>query len=797
MGDDGANAAGPSARFLRHHLGRAFPVDFQHQKAHALNIAPSTLSKVLTGRRPAGAAVLASMATAVRSALPGIDDTDFKVAYRYLREVERGLRPHRDRPPELAKPFLGPGDGGATPPTHDDASARPPVAAPDPELPAAVRRVAEAARTTLQPDVLPPLARRSLRATILEPIAVGLTADAPRIVALVGPAGFGKTVLLGQLYDELPAIGAEWTAIVRGGEVQRVLDAPDRLAVACGLVASGIARSIVELAEEMGRAHGRGAVLVDTLDAVLTPALVPALRDVFEGLVATGTTVVFTCREHEYEVLEPLSHSFPGLAPRMHRRTVPLFDYPDEVERAALGFLADHPAIDARDGRGFVDGLLALAADSVPLKEITQNPLLLALLCDLFGEQGFVPPDLTASRLWERYWFDRVARVRKAGPSSPVGRVKQRLALAVARGLFALSTETLCLSMYEHDVELPAEAGTADEAWRDLLSEGVIKREEPSGRVGFFHQTLLEYAIARHLTGARGEDDLEAVFERAARAGNGARGLQLWPVIRQVLAIADDGACARWLERLDRRALPAFRAAALALTSREQADLLARVREWALAPGPDVGAEQRAQLQREWLRALEGAVPSLAPAAFEGALAVLARGESEAATLATETAARLIRRFGDRLPERRVVDAVETIGRASSSAARHNSLMGKLLGTFAAAARPLDRVDLAALRDSYAGLPSGLRPRVIELHLAAEVGGVDAVGLGELSRLATPLPLGGDGGRAPAVTLVARSCGRDEIVARLVARDFDTTWTGVFAAAAGRAAADDDAALTR
>lgn len=654
----------------------------------------------------------------------------------------------------------------------------------DLEVVAAVRRVAEGARPALEPHVLPRIARRPLQASIFSPIADGLREPKPRIVAVVGPAGIGKTVILGQVYDSLKEVGAAWVVVIRCSDVQSVLDEPDSLPLAFGLVASGIKRSVVDLAHELRDGHGRGAVLIDTLDAILTTSLVPRLRNVFEGLAAAQTTVVFSCREHEYELLEPLQESFFGLSRQMHRRGVPMFAYPEEVREAALGFVKDSPDIDERAGGVFVDGMLGLAADNVRLQEITQSPLLLALLCSLFGREGFVPPDLTVSRLWERYWHDKVARSRLTGVPSPLGRKKERLCIELARSLFALSERTLCLSMYEHDVDLPTDDSITNEAWTELLSEGVIKREAPAGRVRFFHQTLLEYAIARYLTSKEGRTDLAELFRQAGGATDGATGAHVWPVVRQVLAIADYADCSGLLEKLDRRALPAFRAAALAVTSREEPALLQYVRDWALKQG---GA-----FQKEWLRALEGVSGSLAEAAFDGALLVLARGEKGNATAATEAAAGLIVRFGDRLPEHRVADVIEAIRQASPSADRNHSLMGKLLAVFTEAPKPRDHHELSTLRACYASLPAAARNRVIGLHLAAGVDGADQA---ELLRLAMGFPLGGDDERKDAVALVTLTCSAEDILARLAADDLQRTWVGTFAAAAGRAAARDDAVL--
>jgi hypothetical protein len=139
---------------------------------------------------------------------------------------------------------------------------------------------------------------------------------------------------------------------------------------------------------------------------------VPAFGQMLRQLLDVGVTVVFTCRDHEYkDYLEPAHERLPGLAPAIDRLAVPNFTTA-EIRAAAIAFFHTlEPGI-TEHGQAFADKILQLSADHRPLQEIIQNPLLLALLCDLFARDGNVPPDLTVSKLYQRYWQEKIASSR-------------------------------------------------------------------------------------------------------------------------------------------------------------------------------------------------------------------------------------------------------------------------------------------------------------------------------------------------------------------------------------------------
>jgi hypothetical protein len=198
--------------------------------------------------------------------------------------------------------------------------------------------------------------------------------------------------------------------------------------------------TITEIASRLTAEHGRGVLLIDTLDLVINKQLRPAFCSVLRQLTDSGTTVVFTCRDHEYnDYLEQYSDKLPGLKESIDRYNVPEFTS-SEVRKAAEVFVKNRGRDFPDRGRAFADKIFALSADThtpEKLREIIHNPLLLALLCDLFARDGNVPPDLTVSKLYRRYWNEKIAYSRSDDSQySLLAIEKENFCLAVAKALF-------------------------------------------------------------------------------------------------------------------------------------------------------------------------------------------------------------------------------------------------------------------------------------------------------------------------------------------------------------------------
>ena len=169
-------------------------------------------------------------------------------------------------------------------------------------------------------------------------------------------------------------------------------------------------------------------LLIDTLDLIINRSIVKAFAQVMRDLVELGVTVLFTCRDREYaDYLQPSNKCLPGLSHALDSYHVPNFSKSEIRLAAETFFRQQDPSIadqtnnsqtndsqtnDSQTNRGaiFADNILNLSADNRSLQDILENPLLLALLCELFAAEGNVPPDLTVSKLYQRYWQEKVTQ---------------------------------------------------------------------------------------------------------------------------------------------------------------------------------------------------------------------------------------------------------------------------------------------------------------------------------------------------------------------------------------------------
>ena len=486
----------------------------------------------------------------------------------------------------------------------------PPTRTPThPHLLTATQTQATAAREALNPRILERIPRAVVREKYLPAIARGVHEQKERLIAIIGPAGYGKSTILGDIYDELLAAETPWVGLVLGsslslstsylgfrsyGLVASTMAGPmpsgpsqnqqEMIANALGQSLCGESRSVVEVCQDLTQTQGRGVLLIDTLDLVVNRDFVVAFGAMMRQVLAGGTTVVFTCRDHEYnDYLEPVNQRLPGLSQAADRYAVPNFSTA-EIRAAAVAFFRTLAPEQPERGQTFADKVLALSTDNRSLRDILENPLLLALLCDLFGEAGDVPLDLTVSKLYQRYWQEKVAYSRiDQSHHAPLAIEKDSLCLAMARRLFELSESRLCESFYRDDLGLSFTPAVLA-AYNDLLSEGVLA-PLGSGKVHFFHQTLLEYAIAYWLTRQSAMAQRCHFFEQLQQPDAQVQRTHWLPVLRQFLAIVDEAEFEAWVAQLDLNAMGIFGAVAYAAVSRDRPDALRRLLPTALNLG--------------------------------------------------------------------------------------------------------------------------------------------------------------------------------------------------------------------
>jgi len=579
----------------------------------------------------------------------------------------------------------------------------------------AVTSNASRTRKALDPYILPPIRRESFLERCLTQICGGVEGK-QRVVPILGAAGYGKSTLLGSLYDALIAEGiGGWIALVRCDDL---VEQSDRLTEELGAKVSDTRLSIIEAAQQLTAHHGRGILLLDTLDIVLTKPLVPIFRGMLAQLLECGTTIAFTCRDNDYaDFFEPYHQSFAGFREAVYDGCKITPFQPEEVAEAAGRFAAlkpDYPTLESQTA--FAERILALSADSVSLTEIVTHPLLLALLCELFAEAQVVPEDLTVSQLYDIYWNWKISKVRHQHQSPRIGKTQEKLCLFLAETLYQNSGERLRDFLYENQFDL---TGSADfEAYTALRSEGVLK-EFGNSRIGFFHQTFLEYAIARWLNATASGELTQAQIRRQLQSNSQATPHYLWPIFRQYLTLVTLADFEQICQELDWQQLLPFRVIAFAAVSRIEPDasgILRPMLEMALVGDyafletllVAVNSAPIRHRQRGWeivLRSLSAVPKELINKTLEIAADWIVQSDAE------------LQRFQD------TIAALNASALASTRLG--HTLWGKLLGDYyrkiRAQGKAINLQVLGILQQQYASFGSNVRAIVIDLYLSPEV----------------------------------------------------------------------------
>ncbi|NEQ44341.1 MAG: hypothetical protein F6K00_12605 [Leptolyngbya sp. SIOISBB] len=601
---------------------------------------------------------------------------------------------------------------------------------------------ATAAREALTPRILERIPRQVVRQKYLPAITRGGNGQ-DRVVAIIGPAGYGKSTILGNVYDELVAVATPWVGLIlcsslslstgylgfmSYGMVAATFVSPagagatgpshhqqEMVDAAIGQSLCGETRSVVQVAQALTATLGRGVLLIDTLDLVINRDFVITFGNLLRQLVAGGTTVVFTCRDYEYsDFLEPPHQRLPGLAQVLDRYAVPDFTTA-EIRAAATAFFHKLTPDEPQRGIAFAENVLALSADNRSLREILENPLLLALLCDLFGREGNVPPDLTVSKLYQRYWREKVVFSRiDQSHFAPLALVKERVCLQIAEHFFARSHTRLQESFYQDELGVEHTAETIA-ALTDLLSEGVLT-QLVSGKLHFFHQTLLEYAIAYWLTRQSAAAARTEFFEHLKDPQTQGQRTHWLPILRQFLAIVEEADFEAGLQQLDLDNMGIFGAVAYAAVSRDLPDALRQLLPIALQMG-----ETHQQRLRQ---ALAAAPRQLIETVWDVLLTLMTQAEhvtaSNTVQMVGELLARWWRSLSDRLPDALTAVAarpVQSHGQFPNGYDDRPQLLGWLLQPCwpLIQAQPTGSV-LTALRQQVSLLGHGSCAQLIDCH---------------------------------------------------------------------------------
>ncbi|MGI2906267.1 NACHT domain-containing protein [Tolypothrix sp. VBCCA 56010] len=585
-----------------------------------------------------------------------------------------------------------------------------------PEL-AAIQRNSQDTRTALDPYILPRIRREALLEKCMTVIRRGVEGQR-RVIPILGAAGYGKSTLLGSIYDELESeftsSNKGWVALARCNDF---IESLENFPLEVGEKVSGSKKSIVEIATLLTEIHGRGVLLIDTLDLVLESKLVPVLRRLFFQLLEVGVTIVFTCRDHDYQdFFTPYPESFAGFFESIERHFVNKFDT-NEVRAATTAFVQSLGIDSPEGGEDFAAKIINLSANSQSLAEITHNPLLLALLCDLFAKDENVPEDLTVSQLYEKFWHFRIAQGRKHHTDARrIGMAKRNLCFKLAQIMYNNSGERLRDFVFESQLELDE---TQFQAYSELKSDGVLA-DIGGERIGFFHQTFLEYAIARWIDSTpKGEAAKNELLQLLSTSENPYAKHYIWSVLRQLLNLVNLEEFYHLANNFDQKAILPFRTIALASVSHQAAEA-SQILHQILPIAWELGDSYQDTL----LIASKSATNRHIENAWIVILELLTKCSLRLTNQAALTAGEMLSRFKVN-PGEKIDQALKAIEQRPSVKSKdgvelHSSIFAQLISSYAQVPKTfgggIDADVCQALRKQYFNLSSKTRSQVVQLH---------------------------------------------------------------------------------
>ncbi|MGG6269688.1 hypothetical protein ACQ4M3_30205 [Leptolyngbya sp. AN03gr2] len=328
------------------------------------------------------------------------------------------------------------------------------------------------------------------------------------------------------------------------------------------------------------------------------------------------------------------------------------------------------------------------------------------MLCDLFAQEGNVPPDLTVSKLYKRYWSEKIAYSRADQSAfKPLAIEKENLCLTIARVLFDLSQSRLCESIYRDEIGVQFTELTT-QAYADLFSEGVLE-SLPSSKIHFFHQTLLEYAIAYWLTRQTAQPQRTQWLDRL-KAPTSEPINHWYPVLRQYLTILEtDNEFEQLVEQLGTKHLGIFSAIVFAAASRDRPDAILKLLPIALESGE--------AYQKRLQQALESAPRQFAEEVWSGMVSLLSQGNHAIAVNTARTLNALAIRWWNQLSPR-LADAIAAVTMRSEIQEQSIILGWLVQDSLTLLQERSNPALLTTLRQFYARFGSRSCVKIIQLH---------------------------------------------------------------------------------
>jgi hypothetical protein len=385
----------------------------------------------------------------------------------------------------------------------------------------ATARIVAPARRSLRPQTLVPVHRLAVLERAFQQRD---RQSGRRLVMITGEGGIGKSVLLGQLLNDIEADpGAGGAVLVACGDVHLTGTQSTRDQVDDAFGAAAGERRLLGALARLRTEFTRVTLLVDTLDLLVGPDTVQPIAAVLAEALTIGDVYV-TCRHDEYQAyFRDAAQAVPQLTGLIVHAPLPPLA-PEEVVGWARRYVETREpdaAEDNAEASAFLETLRTDVWRDGAIRDVCAIPLRLRLICEVFADQGHLPEDLTVTGLYDEYWASRVAR--HGGRRSANGDAKESAALAIAAelldedGHLALGAPKRRLD----DRRLPG--------LRLLASEGVLL--ETRAEWQFFHQSFAEYAVARWMLSEGARSDPIARLARHLRAGQ----TRLWTIAGSVL----------------------------------------------------------------------------------------------------------------------------------------------------------------------------------------------------------------------------------------------------------------------
>lgn len=297
------------------------------------------------------------------------------------------------------------------------------------------------------------------------------------LIAVIAPAGFGKTSLLWGCHRR-------WSE--RTDVVTLALAATQLATLILNAGFDKVRQALLNHAANLREVGLRFVVYLDTFDVLMhrEDLSQPALKFIRE-LVENGVSLIVSSRPEEVVDL-----NFDHLAPHSVQLYLSEYDTHEFADALRSYCAAFYPGADAQaQATMYAERLAELVALGRPAREVCLNPLALRMLFELYAPAE-VPENINSSLLYLRYLKERVQGDRRAGApkSTAKGKDLSQATKQVALAMFSQQVPSLTDRQFD---QLVTHQGVDENDLRELVSRHLLRRT--AGRVEFFHQTFFEY----------------------------------------------------------------------------------------------------------------------------------------------------------------------------------------------------------------------------------------------------------------------------------------------------------------